>query len=270
MKEIPFIASLYYKDMLSMLKPALNQIGVRYIAIYFLFPNGERFVLTNHFELSKSYYIEDTYLKDKNLYYETFDHEKPIFPKDIDLFSGYENVLEGRFSTYWNYYKAWKSYDCQIVIGALSNKKRDDNEYFYKISHKRLEKILFSFIDNNIKIFSLQNPNFKGTRILSDSSFRKNLVEGKLSEKERTISDKELMTLYWSALGKTSEEVSIITGASRNSINSYRQSIVEKLNCCNITHAVFEASQRGVFNFIDGTPKTNLVMSNLNSIKKYL
>lgn len=269
MKEIPFIASLYYKDILQTLNPKLQNIGISYISIYLLFPNGERFVLTNYSELAKNYYIDDAYLKDKNFFSDMYDHGSTLFPEDTQLFGGYEDVFAGRFNAHWNYYTAWKAYDCQIIVGALSNIKRQDNKMFHKMTKKRLQNILCSFFDSHMHIFTTQNPNFKNTRIFSDGTYRRNLIQGSLCDQERNISDKELMALYWSALGKTSEEASMILGVSKNSINTYRQNVTEKLNCSNITHAVFEASKRGIFSFVDKTHSKKLVLSNLNSIKQY-
>lgn len=52
-------------------------------------------------------------------------------------------------------------------------------------------------------------------------------VEGKL-ERDFDLTERELECLFWIAEGKTSDEIAMILGISRNTINNYITSVMRK------------------------------------------
>lgn len=60
------------------------------------------------------------------------------------------------------------------------------------------------------------------------------------------ISDRERDCLFWTAEGKTSEEIAIILGISTHTVNHYLTSATRKLDAANRTHAVTRAIRFGI------------------------
>ena len=54
------------------------------------------------------------------------------------------------------------------------------------------------------------------------------------------LSEREFLCLYWSARGKTSQETASLLNITESTVNSYKKSILRKLNCNNIAQCVFE------------------------------
>lgn len=71
----------------------------------------------------------------------------------------------------------------------------------------------------------------------------------KLNNPDRmlNLSSREKECLYWAARGKSSEETAMILNIKTSTINVYRQRIKAKLNCINMTQALYKAIQRGEF-----------------------
>jgi DNA-binding CsgD family transcriptional regulator len=62
------------------------------------------------------------------------------------------------------------------------------------------------------------------------------------------VSERERDCLYWTAEGKTSDEIAIILGLSTHTVNHYLTSATRKLDAANRTHAVTRAIRFGLIN----------------------
>lgn len=54
------------------------------------------------------------------------------------------------------------------------------------------------------------------------------IVEGAKTERDIDLTERELECLFWIAEGKTSDEMAMILGISRNTINNYITSVMRK------------------------------------------
>ena len=54
------------------------------------------------------------------------------------------------------------------------------------------------------------------------------IVEGTKTERDIDLTERELECLFWIAEGKTSDEMAMILGISRNTINNYITSVMRK------------------------------------------
>ena len=52
--------------------------------------------------------------------------------------------------------------------------------------------------------------------------------EGRQGERDFELTERELECLFWIAEGKTSDEIAMILGISRNTINNYITSVMRK------------------------------------------
>ncbi|MCF6775697.1 helix-turn-helix transcriptional regulator [Thiotrichales bacterium 19X7-9] len=90
-------------------------------------------------------------------------------------------------------------------------------------------------------------PEIKTTRFITDQEYRHSILKN--SHNTLTfdqLSNSELSVLYWSAKGKTSEEIASILYLSKNTVDTYRRNLINKLNVSNITQAVYVAISLGL------------------------
>jgi DNA-binding CsgD family transcriptional regulator len=87
------------------------------------------------------------------------------------------------------------------------------------------------------------------SRFATDAQYRERIIQAnnKLNiEQTVSLSSSELSILYWSAQGKTAEEVATILGLTKNTVDTYRRNLLDKLDVSNITQAVHVASTMGL------------------------
>jgi DNA-binding CsgD family transcriptional regulator len=60
------------------------------------------------------------------------------------------------------------------------------------------------------------------------------------------LSRRELECLYWSAQGKSIDEVAIILNISKSTVRNYLDSVKTKLNSFKITKAIYQAAKLGL------------------------
>lgn len=96
------------------------------------------------------------------------------------------------------------------------------------------------FINYFINDYASKLPELKITRFYSDYKYRNSIIKNTNSNSEiPLLTSKESLILYWTAKGKTAEEISIITNLKKNTVDSYRRNIIYKLNVKNITQAIY-------------------------------
>lgn len=74
------------------------------------------------------------------------------------------------------------------------------------------------------------------------------IVRAKKIKVSPKLSKREMECLHWAALGKSSEETAMIIGLTEHTVTTYRRQIKKKLNCINMTQAVFEGMRQGYLN----------------------
>lgn len=68
------------------------------------------------------------------------------------------------------------------------------------------------------------------------------------------LSKREISCLYWSAKGKTSEEIAKLLHIQKQTVDSYKKEIKRKLGSRNIAQAVFEGIRWGYIQPISSHP----------------
>lgn len=265
MKELPFIVSLAYKDELGVAAQQLNHIGINHFSIYLLFKNGETLVLTDRHELAIPYYTEKIYVADKNLKPSTHISTDVHIRGNSDLLTSIEDYLGEKFNFNWCYYLVRQCVDCTVILGAGKEEKLSDYKDFYEKTYKIFEDFMVDFFNKHLTLFKTHSHGYQGASFLKDESYRRKTIKNCLDRDERSLSKNELACLYWSALGKSAEEISIITGLKKLTVEFYRKQSIKKLHCSNITHAVYEATIRGLFTCF--TNNENSIIHTINSHK---
>jgi len=246
MTDTKYFATLSLQVEISRLSPILSRHGVDNFSIYILFKTGEVFLLSSVIKLCLPYYEEKMYEQDRLL--DPLTHKGKLYHLGTDacMFGENEGIITSLSGGNIHYYIVRECCDFTIILSAAGKKHYADRELFYKQSSQSVASILSDFIFRIRPILFDRAPGYKHSRFLNDQSLLSSLLTNKLNLGTRLFSDRECEVLNLSAKGKTAEEISIILAISPRTVHKYRLSIMEKLNCSNITHSVFEATKRGI------------------------
>ncbi len=138
------------------------------------------------------------------------------------------------------------SLDCSLVCFLLHENAIADKQAFYDNYINNIEQFILEFLENTLTIYAEQLPLLKSTPFYQDKNSRKKMITNRLSLHEQDLFACEIDTLNWTARGKTAEEIAIILNLSTNTITTYRQRAIKKLNAKNISHAIYIAAQKGL------------------------
>lgn len=246
MIEIPYIISLAQKTKLERVcKKLLDKCNMEYFVCYIIFNNNQKFVLSNMFHMLIPYYCDKLYTEDFSC------SDKIISGNDYYLCNQVDSVsknlqaqLENRFSIHRGYYTIKRCPECIFIFGAIKSTKIDDSEIFYKKTHVNFNNFCVYFLDEFEELIKFNNPAYKNAIVLNDKHYRKNIIVNNKNN-FKMLTKREVDILFWAAQGKTSNETSIILGISQSTVDDYRKSAINKLDCSNITHTVFEAVKLG-------------------------
>lgn len=61
----------------------------------------------------------------------------------------------------------------------------------------------------------------------------------------KKLTNREMSCLYFAAIGKSIDETAQLLGIKQSTVKTYRKEIIRKLQCNNMTHAVFEGIRLG-------------------------
>jgi DNA-binding CsgD family transcriptional regulator len=132
--------------------------------------------------------------------------------------------------------------DCCIIIGVNITTPLHNIKNFYQQTIHTIEAFSESFFDNTKDIFIQALPELKVTRFMTDIAYRHRILTTNiLPPNEIDLNENELAILYWTARGKSASEISTIIGLTKNTVDSYRRSIINKCDVNNITEAVYFA-----------------------------
>ncbi|MGQ3890133.1 helix-turn-helix transcriptional regulator [Legionella sp. CNM-1927-20] len=243
--DIPYILSLGNKNRINEVCEKLNKCNMEYFVCYIVFNNSQKFVLSNMYHLLKPYYGESFYKEDYSYSDKIITgNDFYICDKTNSVSLSLKRELEERFSIYRGYYTVRRCPECIFIFGAIRNKIINDYEVFYKNTLSNFNEFCLYFVDEFEDLIKFNHPAYENSLILNDKYYRKNVILNRLNN-INSLTQREIDILFWAANGKTSSETALILNISQATVNDYRKSSIKKLNCSNITHAVFEAIKLG-------------------------
>jgi len=179
-------------------------------------------------------------------------YSRAIFPEEFatidDAQSSINSILE-KDKLYRAYCIVRACQDCSIMITCNTVKKEIDHRLFYKNTIDIMERSVNKFLDKTMGIYAQVLPALKNCRFYTEKEYRHQIINTRHSDADVNVinlNKSELDILYWSAQGKTAVEIAELTGLTKNTIDTYRQRLIEKLNVVNITQAVYLASKIGL------------------------
>ena len=169
-----------------------------------------------------------------------------IFPEDFNHTDKIQQSIDQTLKdshVYRSYCFTRFCQDCCVLVGVNSSQPDNTPVATYQATIDAVENLTCDFLNKALPIFLEQLPELKNSQFASDASHRKQIVHNRTYLRNPIeLSNSEKMVLYWSAQGKSAQEIAAITGLSKNTVDSYRRDLIHKLQASNITQAVYVAS----------------------------
>ena len=139
------------------------------------------------------------------------------------------------------------SQDCCILVSVNMNNPVEDRAALYYSTIDSIEAFTSDFFDEMLPVYCEGLPQFLYSRTSEDQAYRHRVIKTRcVSFEDITLHDSELGILYWSAQGKTAEEIGQIMGHTKNTIDSYRRQLLDKMQVRNIVQAVYLGTSLGL------------------------
>lgn len=181
------------------------------------------------------------------LSYEFLQRNRVIFPDEFAQRDSVQKAIDNTLKQY----EVYRSYcctrfcsDCCLIIAFNTKQPDQDSLACYQHTIDQVETLTCRFLTQTMPIFLEQLPELAGSQFASDLPFREQLIKNRINLAQHiTLSASEKRVLYWSAQGKSVQDIADITKLSKNTVDSYRRDLLQKLQAANITQAVYVASR---------------------------
>ena len=181
------------------------------------------------------------------LNFEYIKKPRLISPKhfeDLDIVQKELKKVLSKYHVYRGYCYSRSCEDCCIIVAFNTRSIIKNHQDLYLNTKDIVLPFIIRFIDEMLYAYLTKVPELKYSRFATDKHYRHNILNSDASVLDfETLTDKELAILYWTAKGKSANDIALILSLSKNTIDSYRREIIQKLNVTNITQAVHLAIQ---------------------------
>jgi DNA-binding CsgD family transcriptional regulator len=245
-KNLPGLLSVRYRHLIkSLVEPLKNNEHFSSIAVAIVLPSNRFAWLSSLPKLALQMSKLGFYRGDLLLKHEFCQQHRLVFPEDYlssdDLSKKILAVLES-YQCYRAYCFLRSCEDCCIVVSYNTKRNISSKIELYRKTIDEIERFTCHFLNETLFIFCEALPELAHGRFYQDANFRERVIKDRqLHRSSSILQPHEVDVLYWSARGKTAEEIGIILNLSFHTINTYRKLAIEKLNAANITHAVYLA-----------------------------
>lgn len=136
--------------------------------------------------------------------------------------------------------------ECHVLIICGTGHPGNPDVLINDATLTQVEKAAMIFINERMDKIVTELSVFKKSLFVKDEIYRNRVLANRSEAKLLKLFPSEVEVLYWAARGKTAEETSVLLDLSVNTMYSYRKAAIQKLQCSNITHAVYKAHILGL------------------------
>jgi DNA-binding CsgD family transcriptional regulator len=240
----------------------LYKMGVTYFSYVRIYNDGSRFDITNNARICEYYYNTGQY---KDYSPEMSPDELPegfIFVSTSLEDSSVLKTLRNEFNLdhVVAFVQRYKDYHDLWHFGSTPNNPSIVNFYFNNLD--LLKSFCFYFKDKGASLIKL----YSQERFLTNSEKTKNIMQEKpLNERsniiaslatdkyflgeayeDQYITKREVECINWFSKGKTAQEIGVILGISKRTVDSHIESAKRKLNCYKLPLLIVKAMRLGI------------------------
>lgn len=172
-----------------------------------------------------------------------------LFPEEyteVDTTQSAINDILKKDKLYRGYCIVRTSDDCSIMSTCNIDTESINHRVFYEKTIAQFENCINHFLDKTISIYIEMLPALLHSKFHENKNYRHQIIKTRHITKESIrLSEAEHDVLYWTAQGKSAEEIAAITPLTKNTIDTYRRRLIAKFDVSNITQAVYIAAKSG-------------------------
>lgn len=139
--------------------------------------------------------------------------------------------------------------DCSLIATYRIRHTPTNRQAIYKKTIATVNTATLSLVNAFLPEIIGELPELAQTRFAQDKDFRQRAIQDGVQPRDCNhieLTNSEVAALYWSAQGKTAAEIASILGLSKNTVDTYRRNILDKMQVSNITEAVYVAITTGL------------------------
>jgi DNA-binding CsgD family transcriptional regulator len=240
-----------YRHLIKKLVQPLQVIpNFRSISVCLLLKSGEGTWMSSAPKTSLRILAKGLHRGNLLLNYHFASQNRVVFPEEFlevdELQASIRSICEGD-QVYNTYSFTRTCQDCSVLVAVHTSSPVASKLKFYHDTIEQLEHFTNTFLDETLPVYIKELPALAHTRFASDIAYRHRMITARtVSKKDFNLTESELEVLYWSAQGKSADEIALILSLTKNTVDTYRRRIIEKMNVSNITQAVYLASSAGL------------------------
>lgn len=247
-----FIDTIRFKSQISQACANIHQeIGMDFISLCLTIPNGMRFILSNNpGKIAVPYHIHGLSRIDNVFSPNRYDKcPKGNFlvknlPND-EMGRLFERIHNEQFGIDSIQGFSRKAFGHQLIVIFSQNLKTKSIDSTAK-TKKELHDYTIKFFEHVLPHYSMDKSSLRYSRFSQDATFRKKFIYGDVVEITPEFTERELLCLYWSKMGKTAEEISIILSLSKATVRGYLENIREKYDVSCLQEAITLATEQRI------------------------
>ena|SRR3990167_196728 len=204
--------SFQYRHLVKKLVEPLRKIeGFGNVTIGLLLKSGEKAWISSASKTSLK--IIDAGLQRGNLLlnYHFANQARVVFPEEFSA----QDKLQISITKICETDKLYSAYcvtrtcqDCSILIALNTSRPISHKLKFYQNTIDQLEIFANHFLDQTLDIYVNELPALAHSRFATDAGYRHRVILARTaSKKDMNLTESELEVLYWSAQGKSAEEI---------------------------------------------------------------
>lgn len=243
--------SIRYREKIDYLIQTLNcPREITHFSISMIFRGRQRYYISNVYLWAIPYRTEGLYRGD-------VDHD-PDFYSDKEFFIQRDlahdemqipiiQTLESRYNLNTTFAMIRQCAECDFIIETYHhNKIINPGKLYYQVK-SNFERFICQFLNSMQEEIQNALPDLKWLSILSNSDARKKTIMQQFPRKPLILlSNREIQCLRLLAQGISTILIAEQLHISRETVNTHSKSIRNKLDCKNITEAVYKALTWGL------------------------
>lgn len=219
-------------------------------SISMIFHGGQRYYISNLYLWAIPYRTEGLYRGDVDHDPELYNGKEFFIQRDV-TYDAMQipiiQILETRYKLNTTFAMVRQSEECDFIIEAYHPEKVCAPQKLYWQVRDSFEHFICLFLDAMLPEIISTKPHQKWLTVFNDSEYRKNIITRKaVKNSVIQLTSRELQCLSLIAKGMTIKKIAEFLHLSSETVNTHAKSIRHKMNCVNITEAVFKAVRLGL------------------------
>lgn len=243
--------SIRYREKIDYLIQKLNcPKEITHFSISMLFRGRQRYYISNLYLWAIPYRTEGLYRGDVDHDPGFYNGKEFFIQRDLvhdEMQIPIIQTLESRYNLHTTFAMIRQCPECDFIIETYHQNKIMEPEKLYFEVKSSFERFIWQFLNAMQEEIRLALPKLKWLAILNNNdAIKKVITQHSQGKSSIVITNREIECLQLLAQGVSTIQIAEQLHISRETVNTHSKSIRNKLDCKNITEAVYKATIWGL------------------------